>query len=208
MSIFDATSSPYYPLAYQSAQTYGVPVDLFTSIISAESMWDAGITNQKSGAMGLGQVLPSTAANPGYGISPLTNAYDPTSNLNFSAQYLAALYGQYGSWQGAVNAYSGTPQGGIPYQGNSQQSAVLAALANAGASPVVPAGVAPAQTTAASGGSGGALPAALTSAGNSVVGSVTSWLGNLASRAALVIVALILLLGAMLAFSRTQSPSA
>lgn len=134
-------SGSLYQQAIQAAQTYGVPPDLFTSIIAGESNWNPNAVSS-TGAQGLGQVLPSTARQPGYGVTPLSNPFDATSNLNFSAQYLAALRNRSGSWSGAVNAYSGTPAGGTPYANNNQQSNILAAIANAdGTSPVVGGGM-------------------------------------------------------------------
>ena len=120
----------YDPYIQQASSTYNVPVDILESIIGAESNWDPYATNKQTGAQGLGQVLPSTAAQPGYGIAPLSNPYDPQSNINFVAQYLSALYQKFGNWLGAIDAYSGTPQGQQPYQGNNQQANVLSAISN------------------------------------------------------------------------------
>lgn len=205
-------SGSLYQQAIQAAQSYNVPPDLFTSIIGAESNWNPNAYNAGSGASGLGQVLASTARQPGYGVTPLTNPFDATSNLNFSAQYLSALFQRTGSWSAAVNAYSGTPAGGTPYAGNNQQSNVLAALANiGGTSPVVGGGM----TTSASGTGGTSTaapfdPTAALAATSGTAAPATSgnWisqifgtLGSLASRAALIIIGLILLLGAVMIFA-------
>lgn len=89
----------------QAAATYNVPNALALDLFSAESGNDPNAVNPVSGAFGLGQILPSTAANPGYGISPLTNPFDPTANANFALAYLSALYHKLGSWVAAVTAY-------------------------------------------------------------------------------------------------------
>lgn len=88
-----------------AASTYGVPETLALDLFGAESANNPNAVNPSTGAMGLGQILPSTAANPGYGISPLTNPFDPTANANFAMQYLAALFKQFGSWVAAVLHY-------------------------------------------------------------------------------------------------------
>ena len=95
----------------QAAATYNVPTALALDLFSAESGNDPNAVNPTSGALGLGQILPSTAANPGYGISPLTNPFDPTANANFALAYLSALYHKLGSWVAAVTAYRGTDPG-------------------------------------------------------------------------------------------------
>ena len=121
----------YQELASEYANQYGVPTDIFTSVIQAESGFNPGAYNSSSGATGIAQILPSTAANPGFGLSPV-DPTNPTDALQFAAQYLRALYNKLGSWTGALNAYSGNTSGGSPYP---QSQAVQNALANNGANP-------------------------------------------------------------------------
>ena len=45
-----------------------------------------------TGALGLTQILPSTAADPGYGVSPLTE-WTPQAETQFTTDYLNALQG-------------------------------------------------------------------------------------------------------------------
>ena len=69
----------------------GVPADLLNAVVTHESSWDA---NANSGvALGLGQVKPSTAASPGFGVPALdpSKLNDPASNLKFAANYLDGL---------------------------------------------------------------------------------------------------------------------
>ena len=104
------SGSYYQQLATQAAQSAGVPVDMFLAQIGIESGWDNNSVSS-TGAVGLGQILPSTAASPGYGVSPVSPSQltDPASNLNFAAQYDAALYQATGSWGNALAAYNVGP---------------------------------------------------------------------------------------------------
>jgi hypothetical protein len=175
----------------QQASAYGVPVNLFNAVINAESGWDPNSYNTSSGATGIAQFLPSTAANAGYGIAP----FDPTnsqSSLSAAAQYLSALYNSTGSWTGALNAYSGNSQGGQPYPGN---SGVADALSSLDSSAPTTAGGSP---TASAGGTAASQEPA-------VLSGVSSWLGTYAKRGALILISVLLLLGAIYLFaSRTQ----
>lgn len=124
MSNYDA----YYPMAVDAANRYGVPADYFASIIRQESNWNPLAHKTTTGASGLGQVLASTARDPGYGIPSLADRFDPASNLDFSANYLSKLKSRYGSWAGAIKAYSGSAN---PYGGRID-SAIQAADAGGG----------------------------------------------------------------------------
>jgi hypothetical protein len=89
----------------QAAAEYGVPQTLALDLFGAESNNTPNAVNSVTGAEGMGQILPSTAANPGYGLAPLTDPFNAQSNINFSLQYLAALFKQFGSWVAAVLHY-------------------------------------------------------------------------------------------------------
>ena len=95
----------------QAAINNGLQPDYFRGLLKRESSFDPNAVNDRTGAMGLGQVLPSTAANPGYGIAPLTNPYDPTANINFSAAYLAARVNAAPNANAGVTGYSGGEYG-------------------------------------------------------------------------------------------------
>jgi hypothetical protein len=122
--------------AETAANTYGVPYGLFSALIQGESGWNPNSVSN-TGAIGLGQILPSTATNPGYGVSGVSanQLYDPQTNLDFSASYLRGLYNQSGSWLGAVTGYNLGPgnvgTGQLPYAGNSNQAAILNAAQQA-----------------------------------------------------------------------------
>jgi soluble lytic murein transglycosylase-like protein len=128
MSGFTGAYSTDYlqSVAAQDAVTYGVPPGLFSAVISAESSWNPYAYNSASGATGIAQILPSTAASPGYGLSS-PNSGDPISSLSFSAQYLRALYDRAGTWVGALQLYSGASNGATPYPGNATVQQELAA---------------------------------------------------------------------------------
>lgn len=71
----------------------GTPIspDLLGRIVGVEdATWDPNEINPKSGARGLGQVLASTAADPGYGLPPLPADASPVDQLRFAARYLTA----------------------------------------------------------------------------------------------------------------------
>lgn len=107
-------------LANGSASQYGVPSSLFQQLITGESGWNPNAVSS-TGALGLGQVLPSTANAPGYGVGSYGgDLTDPQGNLDFSANYLSALYGQTGSWVDAINRYTG---------GQAPASTIAAAMA-------------------------------------------------------------------------------
>lgn len=193
----------YRALADVYAGAYGVPQPLFSDIINQESGFNPLAYNATSGATGIAQILPSTAANPGYGIPPV-DPTDPNASLAFAAQYLHALFVKSGSWLGAVSGYSGTSSSATPYPGNTAIAGDLTALGAGAGTP----GSTP--TTGAGAGSGGTSDTPGTSQAAGQCGlSPSCWfsyLGTLASRAALILLAVILLLGAVYLFAtRTQA---
>lgn len=46
--------------------------------------------------MGLGQVMPNTAGQPGHDVAPLKNPFDPEENVRFTAEYLAMNLEKFG----------------------------------------------------------------------------------------------------------------
>lgn len=97
-------SQPYKALVQSSAQNNGVPVALMAAEISQESGWDPSAYNPASGATGICQFEPATAAD--LGVDPT----DPNSAIPGMAQYLAQLNGSlsargYPQWSYALAAY-------------------------------------------------------------------------------------------------------
>lgn len=98
----------------QAANTYGVSANLLKAIAKAESNFTQYATS-KSGAMGIMQLMPSTAAGLG-----VTDAYDVEQNImggaNLISQLLVKYNGDTSLALAAYNAGSGNVDkyGGIP----------------------------------------------------------------------------------------------
>lgn len=84
-------SGPYGPIIAAAAQRNNLPPELLHAGIRQESNFNPNAVG-KSGERGLMQVMPSTAAQPGYGVRPVdpSKLMDVTTNINFGADYLAA----------------------------------------------------------------------------------------------------------------------
>jgi hypothetical protein len=92
--------SQYVALARQDAIAAGINPDYFVRQIYVESGFNPNAVSP-SGAVGIAQFVPSTAA--GLGINP----YDPVSALKGAAQYMASYSRQYGGdYAKALAAYN------------------------------------------------------------------------------------------------------
>lgn len=101
-------------LATLVANREGVPVDLFKGLIETESAWNPG-ARSKVGAVGLTQVMPSTAR--GLGWDGNSDLYDPMTNLTLGARYLKQMLAIFnGDWGKAAAAYNHGP--GVPGPGS------------------------------------------------------------------------------------------
>lgn len=79
-----------------------------TPQIMAESGGDPNAVSPK-GAQGLMQLMPTTAANPGFGVQPVQDN-SPQENVRVGQQYMQALTGKYGGDQSkALAAYNWGP---------------------------------------------------------------------------------------------------
>ena len=100
------------PSIERAALRAGVDPALLASLVWAESGFDPGVVSH-AGAIGLGQLMPGTAA--GLGVDP----WNPEQNLDGAARYLAEQLDRFGSPELALAAYNAGPgrvaaAGGIP----------------------------------------------------------------------------------------------
>ena len=180
-------------IAAAQAEHPSLPSGLLSAVATQETGGsanpDTAVSN--TGATGLFQILPSTAANPGFGVAPLSGSLnDPTANANFAASYLQGLIGSTGSVAAAINSYSG---GSYTLQ---QLEARNPSLAGAVGNQGVPSGQngTAQQTAGNSGGSGSGVSSFLTPVWELMTRGAVVFFGI-----ALVLVALI----AMLLHSKT-----
>lgn len=161
--------SPHLPLARAQAYARSVLADawrtrldpkLIMSIVTVESGWKSGAVS-RTGARGLGQLMPSTAARLG------VNPRNPAENLRGTSTYLKSLMnrfaGKKNALQLAIAGYNAGPKAveryhGIPPFAETQRyvTKVLRVLRTldsrlgaAALGPVAPVALAPARTPAA-----------------------------------------------------------
>jgi len=116
-----AEPTAFDDLIVANAMRVGIDVDLFRRLIAQESNFNPSAVSPK-GAGGLGQVMPDTARDPGYGVRPLAaeDLMDPAENIRFSADFLGAMINEfdrdiplalaaYNAGPGAVMEYGGIP---------------------------------------------------------------------------------------------------
>jgi hypothetical protein len=87
-----------------AANSAGIPPALLLAQAKQESGLNPSAYNAKSGATGLLQLEPATAAQLG-----VSNPLDAQQNAQGGATYLAQLYNQFGSWDLALAAYDWGP---------------------------------------------------------------------------------------------------
>jgi hypothetical protein len=107
-------------MARQIARDYGLNPDIFVRMIEQESGFDPE-ARSRVGAIGLAQVMPDTARDPGYGVEPITDLsalLDDDINMRFGAEYLRAMLDKFGGDYGlALAAYNAGP-GAVEDAGN------------------------------------------------------------------------------------------
>jgi len=103
-----------YPFHYRAivrghARNYRLQPALLAAVIYAESKFRADATS-KSGAIGLMQLLPSTAhgiaLHTGGSKFETADLYDPEINVRYGAWYLRHLLDKYGDEERALAAYN------------------------------------------------------------------------------------------------------
>ena len=79
---------PYQELLTASADKYNLPLPFVLAVVRGEAFFDPAAKSSK-GAIGLMQVMPSTAAD--YGLKA-EDLFDPAKNIDMGTHYLADLY--------------------------------------------------------------------------------------------------------------------
>ncbi len=88
---------------------YSASNALINAIIQQESRGNPKALSP-AGAMGLMQVMPNTAANPGFGVAPLKNPWNPVENRRFGTDYFNAMLNRYGGdKEASLVAYNAGP---------------------------------------------------------------------------------------------------
>jgi hypothetical protein len=176
-------------LAAQDAQQWNIPVNLFEAQIAQESSFNPSAVN--GSAVGIAQFIPSTASQ--FGIDP----NNPAQSLAAAAQYDNQLYQTTGTWLGALQGYGTLPASGPLTQSQSSLASLATSIDNTGfltggaLSSLV-------QSSGVLGGLGGAISGFLgdlTGGASSAVVSLATWLEDVAVRAVLVFIGLVLIIG-------------
>jgi hypothetical protein len=108
----------YSELAASYARQYGLDPEIFVRQMVQESGLNPDAVSPK-GAVGIAQIMPDTARDPGFGIEPISDPRDPEEALRFGAEYMRAMLDRYGDYGLALAAYNAGPgavdkAGGIP----------------------------------------------------------------------------------------------
>jgi hypothetical protein len=106
------------------AELFASP-SLLSRVMMAESGGNPRALS-KTGAMGLMQLMPGTARNPGFGIRGTDNPWDPTENKRVGTDYLNAMLKRYGGDQeAALIAYNAGPANADKFMSSGRNYGVL-----------------------------------------------------------------------------------
>lgn len=128
--------------------------DLVQRVIQQESAGNPNAVSPK-GAMGLMQVMPATARDPGFGVKPMdpAKAFDPAENQRFGTEYLNAMKTRYGGdTDAALVAYNAGPGTADKWIAGGRNSATLPAETRDYVAKINGSGQRPVQTAQAGGG--------------------------------------------------------
>lgn len=108
----------YDDLIRLNAERFNLDPTLLSRLIQQESGFNPAAVSPV-GAQGLGQVMPDTARDPGYGITPLAaeDLMDPAENVRFSAEYLSKMIEKFEDPRLALAAYNAGPGAVMKYDG-------------------------------------------------------------------------------------------
>jgi hypothetical protein len=103
---------PYLNEILEASNRYGVPDQLVTAVIRAESGFNARAVSRK-GAQGLMQLMPSTASTLG-----VRNSFDPRQNIHGGVRHLRGLIDRFpGNLPLAIAAYNAGEKAVLTYGG-------------------------------------------------------------------------------------------
>jgi hypothetical protein len=109
----------YSQLAARYARQYGLDPEIFVRQMVQESGLNPDAVSP-AGAVGIAQIMPATARDPGYGVRPIDDPRDPEEALRFGAEYMRAMLDRYnGDYKLALAAYNAgagavDKAGGVP----------------------------------------------------------------------------------------------
>jgi soluble lytic murein transglycosylase-like protein len=94
----DPTRRALVPAFEGAARAERLPVALLEALAWRESQWDAAAVNPESGALGIGQLLPETAAFVATELlgEPDLDPTDAQDSIRLTARYLRALIERFG----------------------------------------------------------------------------------------------------------------
>ncbi len=113
-----SVGAAYKDIINKYAEEFLVNPDVLFNLLKTESNFDPKAVNKASGAQGIAQVMPDTAADPGYDVTPLSNPFNAEDSIRFSAEYLSAMLEEFrGDYDLALAAYNAGPGRVRTYRG-------------------------------------------------------------------------------------------
>lgn len=109
-----------------AAKKWGIPGWVLWGVYGMETDFGANVTTSSAGAVGSFQFLPSTAASYGYPVSNATDTGTFTAQADAAAHYLSDLFKRTGSWNSALESYSGGGYGEAQVQAKGGTKAITA----------------------------------------------------------------------------------